>query len=108
MVQEFNGSVLEDFGEIVAFGNVVVDIYAPWCSPCKLMAPTLESISDTLKDIQFHKVNLDAHGYVKDPLKIVGIPTIILYKDGVEADRKAGNARKEDIVSWIISVLDNK
>ena len=80
---------------------IVVDFWAEWCGPCKMVGPILEEISDEMKDIKIAKHNLDEEPNKPTSLGVRGIPTLILFRDGELKSTKVGATPKSDIVSWI-------
>ena len=81
---------------------VVVDFWADWCGPCKMIAPVVEEISEIHKEITFCKVNVDDEPAIAAAYGIVSIPTLIKFKGGKEADRSVGYAGKEMLEAWIV------
>ncbi len=69
----------EKFGELITKGTWLVDFYADWCGPCKMIAPILEELDG---DIDILKVNVDHHPNLANEFKVLSIPTIIYFKDG--------------------------
>ena len=69
----------QDFNELVKEGLHLVDFYAEWCGPCKMMGPVLESIDDKVDII---KVNIDEHEDLAREYRIMSIPTLMFFKDG--------------------------
>ena len=84
----------QNFSTSIAKGNTVVDFWAPWCGPCKMMGPIFEETSKDHKDVAFAKVNTDEASDVAGSQGIRGIPTLIFYKDGKEVARHVGYAEK--------------
>ncbi len=85
---------------------VVVDYWAPWCGPCRMMAPIFEELSNEYKDqMEFAKMNTDDNPYVPSRLGIQGIPTLIFFKDGREVNRIVGAVRREVFKRQIDNVL---
>jgi thioredoxin 2 len=81
---------------------VVVDIWAPWCGPCRFMAPEYESAAQALEPkARFLKLNSDNEQQLAGALNIRGIPTMILFKDGKEADRVSGAMPAKQIEAWL-------
>lgn len=97
-----------DFKIIKSKPLAVVDFYADWCSPCKLLSPTLDSLSVEYQNVQFHKMNVDENPNTYTDYKVLGIPTLIFFKDGKEVYRCSGNqpsgALKDAIDKYLLGV----
>ena len=76
---------------------VLVDFYADWCGPCRMLRPTLEQISDERADVIVAAVNIDENPELADEFDITSIPCVILFKGGMEADRSIGLVPKESL-----------
>ena len=92
-----------NFNEIINNNNLVlVDFYADWCGPCKMLAPIISEIKEELKDkVYVIKVNVDQEDELADKFGVYSIPTLVLIKDGKEIDRKTGYNTKQIITDWI-------
>ena len=92
-----------NFNEIINNNNLVlVDFYADWCGPCKMLAPIISEIKEELKDkVYVIKINVDQEEELADKFGIYSIPTLVLIKDGKEIDRKTGYNTKQIITDWI-------
>ena len=81
---------------------VVVDFWAEWCGPCRMIGPSLEEISDEMAGkVKIVKLNVDENPGVSAKLGIRSIPTLMLFKDGKLAAQKVGAGSKGDLTKWI-------
>lgn len=81
---------------------VLIDFWAEWCAPCKMLAPILEEISEDLKEkILIGKVNLDENQDLAAEFSIKSIPTLLLFGNGKLMDTKVGLMSKVDLLNWI-------
>ena len=81
---------------------VVVDFWAEWCGPCKMIAPALEEISAELNGkVKIAKVNIDENPELAAQYGVRSIPTLMIFKDGEVADMKVGAAPKSTLSAWI-------
>ncbi len=74
---------------------VLVDFWAPWCGPCKLMAPVMEELAGEMTEVVFTKVNVDDHSDIAQRYNILSIPTFLVFKGGQVADQFSGSMTKE-------------
>jgi thioredoxin 1 len=85
---------------------VVVDFWAEWCGPCRMIAPSLEEIATEMKGkVKVAKLNIDENPAVAGKLGIRSIPTLMLFKDGKLASQKVGAAPKGELVNWINAAI---
>lgn len=85
---------------------VLVDFWAEWCGPCKMIGPALEEISDELKEqVTIVKVNIDENPDAPARYGVRGIPTMLLFKDGEVKATKVGAAPKSQLKTWLESEL---
>ena len=88
---------------------VLVDFWAEWCGPCKMIAPALEELSNELGDkVQIVKLNIDENPEAPGKYGVRGIPTMILFKNGAPAATKVGAEPKSRIQAWLENALQSE
>jgi thioredoxin 1 len=81
---------------------VVVDFWAEWCGPCRMIGPALEDIANDMQGkVKIAKVNVDENPGIAAKYGIRSIPTLLLFKDGKQVNQKVGAAPKGDLQRWI-------
>ena len=105
---EVNGSELiinlniENFKTTITKGVTLVDFWAPWCGPCRVQGPILEEVAKSIKDqAQIAKVNVDEFTTLANRFNVQYIPTLILFKDGIETMRFTGVQNKNTLIEAI-------
>ncbi|MCX7913809.1 MAG: thioredoxin [Thermodesulfovibrionales bacterium] len=87
-------------------GLVVVDFWAAWCGPCRMVAPTIEELAKEYAGrVKIGKLNTDENADIASRYKIMGIPTIMFFKDGKKVDQIVGAVPKQQIKAKIDSLL---
>jgi len=85
---------------------VVVDFWAEWCGPCRMIAPALEELAGTLGDkVKIVKLNVDENPATASKYGIMSIPTLMIFKNGQLASRQVGAAPKQKLEQWITATV---
>lgn len=80
---------------------VLVDFYAEWCGPCKMLAPVIDQIAKENEDIKVAKINVDEAQELAEKYGVMSIPTLVVIKNGEEIKRQVGLASKTEILGMI-------
>jgi thioredoxin 1 len=89
-----------------ATGAVVVDFWAEWCGPCRMIGPALEEISGSLDGkVKIVKLNVDENPQTASKYGVMSIPTLMLFKNGEMASRQVGAAPKQKLEQWITGAM---
>ena len=78
-------------------GMTVIDFWAPWCMPCKMLSPIVDEVAEEMQDITIGKVNIDEQQELARQFGIMSIPTLVVLQDGKEVNRSAGFITKQAI-----------
>ena len=82
-------------------GVALVDFWATWCGPCKMIAPLIEELATEMPEVKFAKVEVDENPQISSKYRITSIPTLIIFKDGVIVDTIVGFRPKHEIEKMI-------
>ena len=91
----------EDFNDIISNGKVVVDFFATWCGPCKMLGPVFEKVSDEVNDVKFVKLDVDKFNDIAREYGVMSIPTLILFENGNELKRNVGFMSEDKLKEFI-------
>ena len=103
-----NSITTQEFEEKVIGGDkpALVDFWAEWCGPCKMLSPVVDSVSEQLSDkVDFYKVNVDEEAELAREYGIMSIPTLILFKDGEIVEQSIGLIGEADIKELVEKAL---
>ena len=91
----------QNYNDVKNNGTVLLDFYADWCGPCKMIAPIISEIADERTDVSVGKINVDEASDLAREYKIYSIPTLVVLKDGKEVRRATGARPKADILALL-------
>ncbi|MDF2820133.1 MAG: thioredoxin [Clostridiales bacterium] len=94
---------VENFEDEVLNENkpVLVDFWASWCGPCKMLSPIVEELAEELTNVKICKVNVDEQGALAEKFRVMTIPTLILFKEGKVVNTSVGVKPKTDILDML-------
>lgn len=96
----------KNFKEKTSKGFVVVDFFANWCGPCRMLSPILEEVKDELKDkVEIYKVNVDDEENLARQFGVMSIPCLFFFKNGEMVEKQVGLVNKDILVSKIESLM---
>lgn len=94
MVKEIND---KEFENVIKEGKVLVDCYATWCGPCRMLSPIIDSLAEEKKEYKFYKLDVDNNPEVCKQYGIMSIPTVLIFEDGNLKDKNVGFISKEQL-----------
>ena len=90
-----------EFDAAIKEGKVLVDFFATWCGPCKMLSPVLEELAEKNPDLLVLKIDVDEVGALAARFGIQAIPTLILFKDGAQVDKRLGYQNMNQLLDFI-------
>jgi thioredoxin 1 len=105
-IPEINETALDE-ELLLSEQPILVDFWAPWCAPCRAMSPAVEAVAKKLAgSARVYKINVDENPWVSPRFNLRGIPTLIVFKDGVEVNRRIGLSSQEQIEALTLVALE--
>jgi thioredoxin 1 len=95
MVKQINS---DEFKEVIKEGKVVVDLFATWCGPCKMLSPILDEISEEITTTKFYKIDVDDNEDVAREYNVMSIPTVLIFENGELVNTIVGLRSREDLI----------
>ena len=91
----------DNFNNEINEKMVLVDFFAKWCGPCRMISPIVEELSNEINYVSFCKVDVDESGEIANTFGVLSIPTLLLFKEGKLISKKVGFQSKDELISWI-------
>ena len=91
----------KSFKAHIAKGYSLVDFWAPWCGPCRMLGPVIDELSKEMKGVAFGKVNVDEQPDLAGQFQVMSIPMVAIFKDGKAVATRVGAGTKTAMKSWI-------
>ena len=87
----------DNFNKEIENGIILIDFFAKWCGPCKMISPILEELSNEIMDVSFCKVDVDESSDLAANFGVLSIPTLLLFKEGILISKKVGFQSKDEL-----------
>lgn len=94
MVKEIKDT---EYETVIKEGKVVIDCYAPWCGPCKMISPIIDTFSEEITTTKFYKINVDEAEKITKDFNIMSIPTLLIFENGELKDKVVGLRSKSEL-----------
>ena len=95
MVKQIN---TDEFKEVIKEGKTVVDLFATWCGPCKMLSPVLDEISEEITTTKFYKIDVDDNQDVAREYNVMSIPTVLIFENGNLINKVVGLRSREELI----------
>lgn len=95
----------ENFDKEAKAGVLLVDFWAQWCGPCRMLSPIVDQLASEMNELKFGKVNVDEQPELSEKFEVSSIPTLLLFKNGKVIANRVGAASKEALREWINSSM---
>lgn len=92
----------EEFDDVTSKGKVLVDCYADWCGPCRLLGPVIDSVALENQEYKFYKLNMDEADEIAEDFEISSIPTILIFNDGELVNQGLGFMSIDEVKALLI------
>tara|TARA_B100000427_G_scaffold15819_1_gene12380 strand:- start:1564 stop:1875 length:312 start_codon:yes stop_codon:yes gene_type:complete len=102
MVKDINAEEYEQLKE--SKSTVVIDFHATWCGPCKILSPILEELQSEMDNVEFVKLDVDQFPEISGANQVMGVPTVVILKDGEIKERFVGVQPKDVIKDKILAI----
>ena len=90
-----------NFNDMIQDELVLVDFFATWCGPCRMLGPVLEELANDRNNIKIVKIDIDESASLAKSYGIMSVPTLLLFKNGKLVNQRSGCMQKEELTNWI-------